>query len=293
MQKLQKEFLCGNILFFGKNEYATIPQISPSYIYVIRKNNEQYKSSDARHYSKTQATQSRIGIRRKPTPNGKPGYLRVDTVHQGDFKLKKGVYHINVVDEVTQWEMVMSVSKISEKYLRPVIVELLSLFPFHIIEFHSDNGSEYINKVVAKLLNKLHIELTKSRSRHSNDNALVESKNGSIIRKHYGRNYIDQKHAERMSMFSKKYLNPYLNYHRPCAFSRDVLSKKGKVKKNYDTWLTPYEKLKSLPDFTKYLKKSFSVEKLEKLSKKQSDNECASHMMRAKEKMFKEIQKKG
>jgi transposase InsO family protein len=51
---------------------------------------------------------------------------------------------------------------------------LLDAFPFVIKGFHSDNGSEYINKRVAKLLEKLLIEFTKSRARHTNDNALAE-----------------------------------------------------------------------------------------------------------------------
>lgn len=49
--------------------------------------------------------------------------------------------------------------------MKKVLTELLAQFPFEIIEFHADNGSEYINKVVVKLLNKLVIKLTKSRPR--------------------------------------------------------------------------------------------------------------------------------
>jgi transposase InsO family protein len=58
--------------------------------------------------------------------------------------------------------------------------------PFPIRGFHSDNGSEFINQTLARLLNKLLIEQTKSRLRHSNDNGLVETKNGAVIRKHMG-----------------------------------------------------------------------------------------------------------
>ena len=59
--------------------------------------------------------------------------------------------------------------KISERYLIPVLEQLLEAFPFTLINFHPDNGSEYINQRVAKLLEKLRIEFTKSLSRHSND----------------------------------------------------------------------------------------------------------------------------
>ena len=52
---------------------------------------------------------------------------------------------------------------------------MLAQFPFRILGFHSDNGSEFINYKVAELLNKLLIEQTKSRPRRSNDNGLVEA----------------------------------------------------------------------------------------------------------------------
>ena len=277
---------------FKKIEYGNISNISVAHIYNIRNKNLQYNSSEAKFFKRTQAVQVNIGVRRKPAPNGKPGYLRVDTVHQGDFCGKKGVYHINIVDEITQYEMIGTVEKISEQYLKPVIEELLKLFPFTIYEFHADNGSEFINKVVVELLNKIHIALTKSRSRHSNDNALVESKNGSIVRKFYGRNYIDGRWAKEMNEFNKKYLNIYLNYHRPCGFAENKIDEKGKIRKKYKKWETPYEKFKSLADAKKYLKENFSFEEMEKIAKEKSDNDFAEEMQKAKLKLFKRILKR-
>jgi len=73
---------------------------------------------------------------------------------------------------------------------------------------HADNGSEYINRHVANLLNGLMIRLTKSRPRHSNDNALAESKNNSVVRKTFGYIHIPQQHAALMDAFNREYLNP-------------------------------------------------------------------------------------
>lgn len=87
---------------------------------------------------------------------------------------------------MTQFQLVATCEKISEAYLLPVIWQLLEGFPCVILGFHADNGSEYINYQVATLLEKLRIEFTKSRPRHSNDNALAESKNGAVVRKHLG-----------------------------------------------------------------------------------------------------------
>ena len=106
---------------------------------------------------------TKVGERRKPEPQGQPGDLRVDTVHQGDQPGSKGVYHINAVDEVAQWQVVASVPRISEAYLAPVLEAMIRQFPFRILGFHSDNGSEFINETVSNLLNKLLIEQTKSR----------------------------------------------------------------------------------------------------------------------------------
>jgi transposase InsO family protein len=78
---------------------------------------------------------------------------------------------------------------------------MLRQFPFRILGFHSDNGSEFINKTVAQLLEKLLIEQTKSRPRQSGDNGLVETKNGAVIRKHIGYGYIDAGHADRINDF--------------------------------------------------------------------------------------------
>ena len=276
---------------FKKTDYGKISDISTGHIYNIRNKNRQYSSSDAMYFQKTKKCETKIGIREKPKPNGKPGYLRIDTVHQGDLGENKGVYHINIVDEVTQYELIATVEKITEKYLRPVVEELLKLFPFVILEFHADNGSEYINHWVAKLLNKIHVGLTKSRSRQSNDNALVESKNGSIIRKLYGRNYIDKKWAKEIDEFNRNYLNIYLNYHRPCAFAENRKDKNGKIRKKYNQWTVPYEKFKSLPGADNYLKPEFNFEELDGIAYAKSDNEFAKEMQKEKRKLFRKISK--
>lgn len=280
-----KKILLREYAVFGKISYEKISHISVPHIYNLRKK-RQYVSNIL-FIAKTEATGRNIGDRRKPQPEGKPGYLRVDSVHQGDKDMEKGVYYINMADEVTQWEIIGCVEGISEQFLEPLLLELLERFPFVILNFHSDNGSEYINYVVAKLLKKLLIDQTKSRSRRTNDNALVESKNGAVIRKHMGRNYIQKKEARGINAFLRDYMDDYLNFHRPCGFATDYVDTKGKIKKKYETYLTPYEKLISLPNFEQYLKPEVSALSLEVISKKQSDNESAQKMQNAKSKLFK------
>ena len=91
--------------------------------------------------------------------------------------------------------------------------------PFRILGFHCDNGSEFLNYTVARLLNKLLVEFTKSRPYRTTDNALVEGKNGAVIRKHIGYGAIPAEHAEAFQKFYAACFNPYLNHHRPCGFA--------------------------------------------------------------------------
>ena len=221
---------------FGQTDYKNIAQISVSHLYNMRASTGYLKQR--RTFEKTKSRQVAIGERRQPNSEGKPGYIRVDTVHQGDQDGVKGVYHINAVDEVTQFEIVLSCARISEQFLIPLLTEMLETFPFNVLGFHADNGSEYINHQVAKMLNKLHIELTKSRSRHSNDNALAESKNASVIRKIYGYSHIGQHWAEELNTFNRDYLIPFLNYHRPCYFPTITTNDKGKQRKNTKLYLS-------------------------------------------------------
>lgn len=274
---------------FGQREYATLATISVSHLYNLRKSTTYMRQR--RNFEKTRSRPSSIGERRKPRPDGKPGFIRIDTVHQGDLDKQKGVYHINAVDEVTQFEVVCTVEKISEIYLIPALQQLLDAFPFAVLGFHSDNGSEYINKRVAELLEKLRIEFTKSRSRHSNDNALAESKNGAVVRKLFGHTHIPQRWAPLINEFNQQYLNPYINFHRPCFFPETLIDHKGKQRKvyRYENMMTPYDKLKSLPHAKDNLKPDINFEILDEFAHQISDNEAADQLQKARQKLFNTI----
>jgi len=217
----------------------------------------------------------------------------VDTVHQGDRDGVKGVYHINAVDQVTQWEVVSATDCISETALEPVLEAMLKQFPFGIVGFHSDNGSEYINGRVAEMLNKLLIEQTKSRPRHSNDNGLVECKNGAVIRKHLGYGYIAGENAVALQGFYRQHFNPYLNFHRPCGVPERVTNGKGKECKRYRWYATPWEILRQLPGVAGYLKAGVTIAELDHWARRQNDLEAASAMQAAKQKLFASFVERG
>jgi len=274
---------------YGHAEFGNISQISIAHLYNLRRSNI-YRGITKR-FTKTRPTVVKIGERARPDPGGRPGHIRIDTVHQGDLNGQKGVYHINAVDEIVQWEIVASGERISEVYLVPVLETMLAGFPFLIRGFHSDNGSEFVNKMVAALLNKLLIRFTKSRPRHTNDNGLVETKNGSVIRKNLGYAYIPQTCAELLNGYHEDHLNPYINFHRPCFFPVTVIDQKGKIRKTYpyEEVMTPYEKLKSLPQAESYLRPGVTFEVLGAIANQMSDNEFAERMVKARSNLFGQI----
>jgi transposase InsO family protein len=272
---------------FGDARYARLATVSVAHLYNLRQHAGYQRHRQV--WTKTRSVSIPIGERRAPAPNNQPGYLRVDSVHQGDQDGVKGVYHINTVDCVTQYEGVATCERISEAFLIPVLEALLHSFPFVIKGFHSDNGSEYINRHVAQLLNKLLIEEhTKSRARHSNDNAQAESKNGSIVRKHLGYSHIPQRFASLVNAFCREHLNPYLNFHRPCLFAKIITDANGRQRKRYPYTLmmTPYEKLKSLPGAAQCLKPGMTFQQLDVRATIISDNEAAQRLNNARERLF-------
>jgi hypothetical protein len=272
---------------FGQAAYERLAGIWVAQIYrktaAYRKHNSSYQP--------TRPTPVWIGERRKPAPGGHPGYLRVDTVHQGDRDGSTGLYHINAVDEVTQWQVVGATPHISEQWPIPLLEAMLSQFPFRLRGFHSDNGSEFINHTVEKLLNKLLIQQTKSRPRHSNDNGLVESKNGAIIRKHRGSAHIASPHAEQVDQFHRQYLNPYVNFHRPCGVPQEITAANGKSKRVYPRYQTPFEILQHVPAWETFLRPGLSAAELERQASTQSDTEAARDMQQAQRDLFATIRK--
>lgn len=269
---------------FGDRRYERLSKLSVAQLYRLRQGQSYRKQRIV--YQPTRPSQIPIGERRAPDPDGRPGYLRVDTVHQGDLDGTKGVYHINAVDEVTQWQIVGATPQISEAWLLPVLEAMLEQFPFRIRGFHTDNGSEFINYTVAKLLNKLLIEQTKSRPRRSNDNGLVEAKNGAVIRKHMGYVHIAAEHAAAIQQFYQTYFNSYLNFHRPCGQPAIVTSPKGKRKRVYPWYATPWEMLRRLPGIAGYLKPDVTIAALEQQACLLSDTRAAEQMQAAKRKLF-------
>lgn len=274
--------------------YERLADLSVSHLYNLRKT-AGYQAQ-RKSFTSTRPVCNAIGVRKAPGPKGRAGFIRIDTVHQGDLDGVKGVYHITCVDAVSQWQVQACVQGISEAYLLPVLALVIAQFPFVVLGFHSDNGSEYINHQVAKLLEKLRIEQTKSRSRHSNDNALAESKNASVVRKHMGFEHIPQQYAKPINAFYQETFNPWLNLHRPCLFATTVTTPKGKIVKRYrhEDVKTPLECLTKLAAGKLVtFKTGVTLAALQAQANLQTDLAAAQAMRRAKSDLFARFIKPG
>ena len=277
---------------FGDTRFERLGELSVGHLYNLR-NSAVYRAQRI-VLTKTRPTRgATIGVRKAPAPEGRPGFIRIDSVHQGDWDGIKGVYHINAVDCVTQWEVTATVQTISEAHLLPVIEQMLAQFPFAILGFHADNGSEYVNHRVAKMLEKLRIEFTRSRPRRSNDNGLAETKNGAVVRKIFGYEHIHQRHAVRFNIFCVEYLNPFLNFHRPCLFATELPDPKkpGRIKRVYRAKdaMTPLDKLTSLPDAAKFLREGITLEDLHALARALTDMQAAEELNEALLALFRRV----
>ena len=274
---------------FNEQQYQRLSEISVSHLYNLRQSTTYQRQRCL--LTKTRPKAVNIGTRRKPCPNDQPGYIRIDSVHQGDQDKRKGLYHINAVDEVTQFQIIATVERISERFMLPALEQILAAFPFQIKGFHADNGGEYINYTVAELLEKLRIEFTKSRPRHSNDNALAESKNGAVVRKLYGYMHIPQHYANDFATLNQQQVYRYINFHRPCYFPCIVTDNKGKERKKYryQDMMTPYEKFRSLSKPSQFLKKGITLKQLDAFANEMNDNEAAEQLNSAKDQLFKQL----
>lgn len=277
---------------FGDARFERLGSISVAHLYNLR--NEAGYRAQRVLLTKTRGDKAvAIGVRRAPAPEGRAGFIRIDSVHQGDWDGIKGLYHINAVDCVTQWQVVASVQTIAENHLLPVIEQMLAQFPFEILGFHADNGSEYVNHRVAAMLEKLRVEFTRSRPRRSNDNGLAETKNGAVVRKIFGYEHIAQRHAGRFNTFCVEFLNPFLNFHRPCLFATEVAdaNKPGRIKRVYRPRdaMTPLDKLSSLPDAAKFLREGVTLEELHQLARALSDVQAAEELNEARAALFRRV----
>ena len=223
-----------------------------------------------------------------------PGFIRIDSVHQGDQDGVKGLYHINAVDCVTQFEIVATCERLSEAFLLPVIETMLDSFPLPILGFHADNGSEYINHTWPNYS----ISCAWSSPNHALGAVMTmawrKPKTAPLCAS-ISASHIPQRFAHDVNALCRDFLNPYVNFHRPCFFPQSVTDAKGKTRKRYrfEDMTTPYEKLKSLPQANSFLKPGLTFDQLDRLANAVSDSDAAHQLNEARKMLFLSINRRS
>jgi len=275
---------------YGDRRFERLRHLSSSHLYNLRRSERYRVRHTVRTKTRSDPRAATIALRRAPVPDERPGFIRIDSVHQGDHQGYRGVYHINAVDCVTQWEVVATVPALRKEHMLPTLKVMLEQFPFVVQGFHSDGGVEYVNYEVAAMLQAQHIAFTRSRPRHCNDNALAETKNGVVVRRQFGYNHVPQSWAERFSVFCQEHLNPFLNLHRPCMFGVEVPDprKPGRTRRVHRPGdiMTPLEKLASLPNAQDYLREGITLQDLQAQALSITDVQAARTVRQAREQLL-------
>ncbi|WP_342316412.1 transposase family protein [Lysobacter sp. FW306-1B-D06B] len=277
---------------YGDQRFVRLQHLSASHLYNVRRSVAYQLRHTIRAKTRSDRKSAAIAARRAPAPGNRTGFIRIDSVHQGDFRGRWGVYHINAVDCVTQWQVVATVPSLKREHMVPTLRSMLAQFPFEICGFHSDGGSEYVNYEVAAMLEHERITFTRSRPRRCNDNALVEAKNGVVVRRQFGYSYVPAERAEQFNAFCEDHLNPFLNLHRPCLFGEVPDPRKpGRLRRVHrmEDIQTPLEKLASLPNSGQFLRPGITLQALQQQALELADVEAARRVCAAREAMMREV----
>jgi len=242
-------------------------------------------------YQPTRPTIIPIGERRKPRPRGRPGYLRIDTVHQGDRNGNKGVCHINAVDEMTQWEIVAATPQISEHWLIPLLRQLLEQFPFTIRGFHFRQRQRQLHsRQTAGQAADRTDQITRVSNGRQRAGGVEERRARSQT--HGFHSYRGAPRRSRRSV-SSPVSESVRDFHRPYAIPEIVGAPNGKRRRVYRRWATPFEIFRQTPQCESYLREDITLGGLQRFALAQSDTEAAIAMQHAKRKLLAGIAKQS
>jgi transposase InsO family protein len=173
-----------------------------------------------------------------------PGFVQIDLVgHEGGDNNGHFYYSLDATDIATGWTEIITVRSKGERIVAAGLEQLWLRFPFHIAGIHSDNGSEFINHHLARWCTARQITLTRGRASHKNDQAHIEQKNWSIVRRNVG--YLRYDTARELDLLNQLWplvsvqVNLFLPQQKLLAKTRHG----ARVIKRYDQATTPLNRL--------------------------------------------------
>ena len=193
-----------------------------------------------------------VPIKRTPSNTPHPGHCEVDLVHHsGPSSSGQYVHSLQMVDVTTAWSERRAVLGRSSLVMTDAFRHILAHLPFQVREIHPDNGSEFFNHHLLRFWGQAasHIQLSRSRPYHKNDNPFVEQKNSSLIRAYLGHERLDTVAQTRLLNTLYEKMGCYYNLFQPVMpMTEKILipasdGQPTRVKRRYDRSQTPFDRL--------------------------------------------------
>lgn len=210
-----------------------------------------------------------IPIKTKQWDETKPGFLEADTVaHCGGSIAGDFIFTVNMVDIATGWTIQRAVWGKGQRGVKEAIISMENTLPFRILGFDTDNGGEFLNwNLISYFKNKKHkVDFSRCRPYEKNDNAHIEGKNWTVVRRYLGYERFDT--LEILGLLNELYKgvwHKYLNYFLPSVKLKSKSRIGSKIIKMHDEAKTPLERLLQSPEVKDEIKLRLRKEK-EKLN---------------------------
>lgn len=173
------------------------------------------------------------------------GFRELDTVaHCGDSASGEFILSLNYTDIVTQWTETVAVMGKAQIRIKQALDDIESRLPFPLLGIDPDNGGEFINWQLYRHCVNKDIEFTRGRPYHKNDNAHIEQKNWTHVRKLVGYTRLDKDYQLRV--LNDLYRKEWRLFKNFFIANKKLISKKRigtRIKKVYDKPRTPYQRL--------------------------------------------------
>jgi len=178
-----------------------------------------------------------------------PGYLELDTVsHSGENASGLFAYSFNLTDIGSTWVETRSVLGKGEEGILKAFREMSEALPFPVKAIDADNGSEFINRRLVDHCDRENIEFSRSRPYKKDDNAHIEQKNWTHVRKLIGWDRYDTPEAVRaMNDLYAHELRLSMNLFQPSVKLIRVDRRGSRKTRRYDTPQTPLDRLAAMP----------------------------------------------
>jgi transposase InsO family protein len=224
-----------------------LKKISPATIdRCLRKDKQALRLKGKSLTKPVDSLKSRIPIRTfySAEERKKPGFWQIDTVHHcGQATSGQYLHTLTATDVSSGWIELHSLLNNAQKWTFEALAHIKATALIPVSEFHSDNGSEFINNATERWCADNHIPFTRSRDHKKNDNCFVEQKNGAVVRSYV--DYDRLEGLEEQALLAAVYqpLVPLLNFFMPSQKLITKLRIGSKEIKKYDKPTSPFQRL--------------------------------------------------